>query len=135
MFVTISVSKYALPLYPKMKTLALILSFYIGLLNVQPAAMMVYSSLSSAKDKSCEHSCCKHKKMNNCKEEKKQSNNCCDDGVCNPFAQCSCCFGYTYSQSEFTYSAFVNISKYAACKDTEVISNFNSSCFHPPEVA
>jgi hypothetical protein len=119
-----------------MKTLALILSFYIGLLNVQPAAMMVYSSLSSAKDKSCEHSCCKHKKMNNCKEDKKQSsNNCCDDGVCNPFAQCSCCFGYTYSQSEFTFLTFANISTYVAFKDTEVLSNFNSSCFHPPEVA
>jgi len=114
-----------------MKHLSFILATYICLLTVQPVVTRVYASFNKQTE-SCGHDCCKHKPIS---ENKHHSNNCCDDGVCNPFGICNCCFVFNSVQVAVQFNTNSVMHKLVSSEENNLVSSFSSDCFHPPEIS
>ncbi len=112
-----------------MKISSLLLAIYICLLTVQPVAARVYDSLNQQSET---HACCKHKTS---PDNKRNMNNCCDNGVCNPFGMCTCCFVFNPVQTILEFKNSVYAKTFTSEPENNLVSFFTSDCFHPPEIS
>jgi len=109
-----------------LKTITRILLIWFCLLTIQP----LVASVSVSKKENCEKSCCKSPE----KKDAKASNNCCKDGVCNPLVSCSCCLYVAFKSDEIRLQKLNETVAVISSKEIKFISNYSSSCFHPPQL-
>lgn len=65
--------------------------------------------------------------------DKQDPNKCCNNGHCNPFAVCSCCY-YTFIERQVVKSpSLLTKAKKPTLTDVNILSSFIADCWHPPE--
>ncbi len=112
-----------------MKTITRILLIWFCMLTVQPLVASVCVSKKENKE-NCEKACCK----SSAKKEAQTTNSCCKDGVCNPLVSCSCCLYVAFKSDEIKLQKLNETSNLIVVKEINFISNYASSCFHPPQL-
>lgn len=113
-----------------MKVLALILTFYISFLTVQPVATHVCSAMMKQKTEKCCGSCCKKNKE--CRQKGKDDNNGCCMNICSSFGSFS---GYYNSSSPSIVFPDHSISSGWKMSAIEMTTPaFGGDPFQPPEM-
>lgn len=122
-----------------MKLIATILAILIFVLTLQPllpdknnvAQKETCTSNNcyfTDKDDNCEH-------QNNTQQQKDDSNNCCDNGRCNPFEVCACCYYVPTKQIIFYVSNNFTIKEKVRLTNDRVLSSYIQDFWQPPEIA
>ena len=110
-----------------MKFFAVILSFYILLLTMQPTL--------SAIDLSCKEECRSVCSTQNCEKQapQKQQENNSTGRKCNPFQSCVLCCCCIVAERQIDVVALPTARAFTPPVYEGFISGFISDCFHPPE--
>lgn len=112
-----------------MKALAIILTFYISFLTVQPVATHVCSAMGKQKTETCCGSCCKKNKE--CKQKGKDDNNGCCMNICTSFG--TCCYYHPNTLSlSYPEGSLTSEWKISAIETTTPA--FGGDPFQPPEM-
>jgi hypothetical protein len=123
-----------LRIFDLMKSLATIFFIYFSALMAQPMATLIHNGLTKEKV-ICTMKCCQHHKQ----PEKKQAQNlpfgCCNNDMSNPFAQCCCCCGFIPEKQNIGVTILPDEIILVFTKKGILIPNYNSDCWHPPELA
>lgn len=109
-----------------MKIFSILLAAYIGFLSVNPILVKFNEITDTIKEEICLNTCCE--KDSSCQEETCYPEEGCTSCVCGLY-----CF---YCTINTTRLQFISSEGHAGGKrssETLLISNYFSSCFHPPE--
>jgi hypothetical protein len=83
----------------------------------------------------CTMNCCRHCKQPVKKQAQKLPFGCCSNDMSNPFAQCCCCGGFIPEQQDSGIAILANENILVFISNRELIPNYCSDCWHPPEFA
>ena len=110
-----------------MKFLAVILSFYILLLTMQPTLAAINFSCK----KECSSSCSAQNCDKQAPEEQQENNT--TGMMCNPFQSCVLCCCCIVAERQIDMVALQPARIVTAAVPEGFISGFISDCFHPPK--
>ena len=120
-----------------MKFTTVILAALILFLNIQP--VLTHDNYPADIEETCTTDGCCSNKETSCETNKnaqqnQNPNNCCNNGQCNPFEICACCF-YTFIE----YPNLVNTKIFTeslkpTLKNENNTLSYISDFWHPPEL-
>lgn len=122
-----------------MKLIATILAIITLLLSIQP--VLTQKSRASKTQANRTEKCCFNeedvcKSSNETKPQKDKQNKCCDNGFCNPFEVCACCF-FISNESPLVYLSdflpFAQREKVILTND-KILSLYVQNFWHPPKL-
>lgn len=121
-----------------MKLITAILATLTLFLTVQPvlthqsyvakAETCTADNYCSDKEKTCEQE-------DKTQQQKDDPNNCCNNGQCNPFEACACCYYISTERPVFYISNFLTIKEKVRLTNDKILSSYIQDFWHPPEFA
>ena len=119
-----------------MKIVAAILAILTLFLTVQP--VLTHQSYVAEKETCTAENCCSDEKDNcesqdNIQQQKDDPNKCCNNGHCNPFEACACCYCISTEQPVFSISNFLAVTKKVRVTNDKILSSYVQDFWHPPE--
>ena len=110
------------------------LSLIFGLV-IQPTVALLGSQ--KEEQEVCSDQCCSDEEScngNTCDDEKSDTNDCCPGGICNPFEQCACCFGFSVTKPTLEITSINVYINYIEAEIKKLHYGYSSDCFHPPKI-
>lgn len=119
-----------------MKLVAAILATLTLFLTVQP--VMTHQSYVAAKETCTSETCCSDEEdtceqQDKTEEQKDDPNKCCNNGHCNPFEVCTCCYYISTVRPVFSISNFLTIKEKVRLTNDKILSSYIQDFWHPPE--
>ncbi|HVV54307.1 MAG TPA: hypothetical protein VHC47_03220 [Mucilaginibacter sp.] len=117
-----------------MKLVASILVLYFGMLMVQPFAHMGSSAQSKPGKCHARGMCCRERAKHQGKAPAPSQNTACNRDFCNPFVPCGVSLAYRIPLPNLSSPVYVLSKKLKPATDENIISNYLSDCWRPPEL-
>ena len=120
-----------------MKLVAVILATLTLFLSVQ--SVLTHQSYVAQKGTCIVDNCCPEEEEACEQQEEKQEkkydiNNCCNNGHCNPFEACACCYYISIERPIFYVSNFLIIIDRVRLTNDKILSYYIQNFWHPPEI-
>ena len=118
-----------------MKLVASILAILILFLTVQP--ILAHQSYIAQKENLTSDNCCSGEEET-CKHQDKSqkqddTNQCCNNGHCNPFEICACCYYISSIKPVFYISNFLQIKEKVRLTKDKILSSYIQDFWQPPK--
>ncbi len=120
-----------------MKFITAILATLTLFMTVQP--VLTHNSYVAEQKENCtKDNCCSDDKetcdTQNKVADKQDPDKCCNNGHCNPFEVCACCYYTSIGRPVFNFAnPFILTIKKPRLADENILSSFIADCWHPPE--
>jgi hypothetical protein len=116
-----------------MKVTATILMMYFGLLMVQPFLNTALSINNKPNSCHSQEMCCKEKAQHKGEKSAGEKGTTCNRDFCNPFVPCGISLAYRAPLLSFKTPITEASQKLNPAIDDNIISNYLSDCWRPPE--